>query len=189
MLQQLISSKIRVKLLTLFFTNPESRLFLREIQRLTGQDVAGIKRELDNLVSIGLLFSEKTANLKYYLLNKDFPLYDELKSIVFKTTGVEGALREALQDFPGLDFAFIYGSYAKGKERATSDIDLFLVGKVDVSKLNIVINSLEEKLRREINYTIYQKREFNQKKKEKDGFILEILRGKKIMLKGLESEL
>lgn len=189
MLQQLISSKIRIKLLTLFFTNTEGRFFLREVQRLIGGDVAGVKRELDNLVSIGLLSSEKVSNLKYYSLKRDFPLFDELKSIIFKTTGVKGAVKEALQELPGAVFAFIYGSYAKGKERAASDIDLFLIGEIDISRLNVIINYLEERLKREINYTVYRKSEYDQRKQEKDGFIAEVLKGRKIMLKGSESEL
>jgi len=189
MLKQLFSSEIRIKLLTLFFANPEARFFLREIQRLIGKDVAGIKRELDNLVSIGLLSFEKAGNLKYYLLNQNFPLFDELKSIIFKTTGVEGVLKGALQKLSGLDLAFIYGSYAKGKEKASSDIDLFLIGEVNISKLNVIISSLEEKLKREINYIVYRRKEYEKKKQEKDGFIIELLKGKKIMLKGSENEL
>ena len=189
MLQQLISSKIRLKLLTLFFSNHEALFFLREIQRLTGEDVGGIKRELDNLSAIDLLLSERSGNLKYYSLNRSFPLFDELKSIISKTTGAEGALKDRLRDLPGLEIAFIYGSYARGKEKAASDIDLFLIGDLDVSKVNFVINAAEAALRREINYTIYTKKEFRQKKKSRDGFIAEVLKNKKIMLKGSEHEL
>jgi predicted nucleotidyltransferase len=189
MLQQLISSKVRVKLLTLFFTNPDTRLFLREIQRQIGEDISGIKRELDNLEFIALFTTEKVGNLKYYSLNKSFSLFDELKSIIFKTTGIEGLLKEALTEFPGLEFAFIYGSYALGKESATSDIDLFLIGKINISKLNLIINSLEDKLKREINYTVYSREEYLRKKREKDGFVTGLLKNKKILIKGSQDEL
>lgn len=189
MLQQLISSKVRVKLLTLFFTNPDTKFFLREIQRQVKEDISGVKRELDNLESINLFKTEKVGNLKYYLLDRSFPLFDEFKSIIFKTTGVEGVLKEALVKFPGLRFAFIYGSYARGKETAVSDIDLFLVGGVNISKLNTMINSLEESLKREINYVVYRRREFERKKQIGDEFLKEVLNLPKIMIKGIESEL
>lgn len=88
MLEKLFTSKTRVKLLTLFLLNPETKLYVREIARKTGENTNAIRRELQNLNDIGLLLSETKGNLKYYSTNKKMPIYIELTNIVMKTEGV-----------------------------------------------------------------------------------------------------
>ena len=141
------------------------------------------------LESTGLFLSENKGNLVYYYLNQSYPLFKELKSIIFKTSGVPKMLQNILEKFKGINQAFIYGSFAKGEEREDSDIDLLIIGKVDESKLIEEINRLERKLQREINYTIYGKEDFNKKKKEGNPFILDILKEKKIFLIGDEERM
>ena len=141
------------------------------------------------LESTGLFLSENKGNLAYYYLNKSYPLFKELKSIIFKTSGASKMLQNILVKFDGIDRAFIYGSFAKGEEREDSDIDLLIIGKVDEDKLVEVISKLERKLQREINYSIYVKEDFNKKKKEGNSFILDILKEKKIFLIGDENGL
>ena len=92
MLQKLFSSKLRVDLLSLFFGRPDEEFYVREIEKLLQEDVGNISRELKNLEGIGLLISRKKGNLKYYLLDRKFPLYDELRSIILKTRGAAGVL-------------------------------------------------------------------------------------------------
>lgn len=116
MLQQLFSSRSRVELLSAFFLHPDTEFYLQEMVRKTGEDYKNVSRELGNLESLGLLTSRKAGNLKYYRLNKSFIIYDELKSIFFKTRGAPTALKEALQAENEIDFAFIYGSFASGAE-------------------------------------------------------------------------
>ena len=94
-----------------------------------------------------------------------------------------------LEKFNGINQAFIYGSFAKREEREGSDIDLLIIGEVDEDKLIEEIGKLERKLQREINYTIYGKKDFNKKKKEGNSFILDILKEKKIFLIGDENGL
>jgi len=98
-------------------------------------------------------------------------------------------LQNLLEKFDGISQAFIYGSFAKGKEKEDSDIDLLIIGEVNEDKLIEVISKLEKKLQREINYSIYRKGDFNKKKKEGNSFILDILKEKKISLIGYEKRM
>jgi predicted nucleotidyltransferase len=184
MLKRLFSSKTRVNLLTLFLSNPEQMYFAREIERLTGDDFHGIVRELKNLEKMGLLTGKKDKNRIQYYVNKKFPIYDEIKTIFFKTVGLEGLLKEKLSKFSGIEMAFIYGSYAKGEENSESDIDLLIVGNVNDMKLSEAIRVVEKQLNREINYIVYNRGEFNRRRKEGDGFLLRVLKDKRIILKG-----
>jgi predicted nucleotidyltransferase len=110
----------------------------------------------------------------------------ELKGLVLKTVGVFGEIKSAFGTLPGIKHAFIFGSYAKGEENAQSDIDLMIVGDVDIEKIDERMAELEKKLGRSINYMVFDNREFSRKRNKKDGFIMEVLKGKKIMLAGDE---
>ena len=182
-------SKIRQSLLALFFTNPDQRYYLRELQRLLGYSAGSIRRELLRFQKDNLFDTIKAGNLLYYHINKTNPLFNELKNIVAKTVGVEGSLKNTLLSIRDIKSAFIYGSFASGKEKSASDIDLMIIGDPKISILNEYLSRLEKKLRREINPTIYSADEYKLKKKAKAGFILEILKNPKIMLIGKEDDL
>jgi len=182
-------SKLREDLLTLYFTNPDNKYYLRELERILNYSVANIRRELIKLENTGLFLSENKGNQVYYYLNQSYPLFDELKSIIFKTSGVAHLLHDVLINFKGITHAFIYGSFAKGEERGDSDIDLMIIGKINEDTLIDELNKLEKKLQREINYTLYNKDEFEEKKEKGNSFILDILRDKKIILIGNKDEL
>ncbi len=188
MLTKLFSST-RAELLGLFFNNPDDRFYLREIARHIGKDAAGIKRELDNLVKLGLLAREKRGVQKYYFANKSSPVFSEMKGLVFKTTGVQGAMKASLSRLKGVKAAFIYGSYAKGAEKEDSNINLMVVGQANITELNDMVMGLEEKLKRDIDYLVFDEQEYRKRKEIKDPFVREILKGKKIFLVGKEDEL
>jgi predicted nucleotidyltransferase len=177
-------TKNRAELLRLFLTNPERSFYMQEIGRILGKKPGVFQRTLNNLVSEGIVESEHKANARYFKANKYYPLYKEMKSIVFKTIGVEASLKAELKQISGIQFAFIYGSYAKGKENYLSDIDLVIIGKPDEDELIKKLDRLEEKLQREINYKFYKLKEFTKEIKEKEPFVLEILKEKKIILIG-----
>ncbi len=182
-------SKIRQDLLALFFTNPSQKYYIRELERLLGYSVGSIHRELLKFQKDGLFNTQKVGNLVYYSLDTRHPLFNELKSIVFKTVGVEGSLKKSLQSIDKIEVAFIYGSFADKKEKAISDIDLMIIGNPNTSKLNEKIRGLEKLLKREINPTIYSLKEYKDKKKSKSGFIMNILKNPKIMLIGKKDDL
>lgn len=183
-INRLFSSKLRTKLLDVFLSLPDARFYIRELERKIKEEAKNVSRELKNLEALGLLISEKQGNLKYYSVNENFFLYPELKAIIFKTTGVQGLLKEALERLIGIETAFIYGTYATGKESESSDVDIMIIGKPDLTELNEVISDIEEKLNREINYMCFDQEEFKERRKAADAFIYEVLSGEKIMLKG-----
>lgn len=182
-------TKNRAELLRLFLTNPDQSFYMQEIGRILGKKPGNFQRTINNMEKEGILVSEYKANARYFKANKGYSLYKELESIVFKTVGVIGSIREVLKKDRNISYAFIYGSYAKAKESYLSDVDLILVGKPDEDKLIKELDRLEELLRREINYKLYSLTDFKKEVKQKDPFLLEILRDKKIMITGEESEL
>jgi predicted nucleotidyltransferase len=182
-------SSTRAELLGLFFNNPDDRFYLREIARHIGKDAAGIKRELDNLVKIGLLAKEKRGVQKYYFVNKGSPVFSEMKGLIFKTTGIQGAMKASLSRLKGVQSAFIYGSYAKGSEKEDSNINLMVIGQANITELNDMVMGLEEKLKRDIDYLVFDEQEYRKRRESKDPFIREILKGKKIFLVGREDDI
>jgi len=184
-----ILSKNKADLLGLFFTNPERSFYIQEIGRILDKKPGTFQRTLNNLISEGILTSVYKGNLRLIKVNKDYPLYGELKSIIFKTVGLQGSIRRILQVIGDIRIAFIYGSYAKSRENTLSDVDLFIIGDPDEGSLIKKLDSLEEKLKREINYKLYSFSDFKKEVKEKEPFIIRILKDKKIMLMGDKSDL
>ncbi|UCD84507.1 MAG: nucleotidyltransferase domain-containing protein [Deltaproteobacteria bacterium] len=182
-------TKNSAELLKLFFTNPDRSFYMQEIGRILGKKPGTFQRTLNNMVSEEILISEYRANVRYFSANRNYPLYKELKSIVFKTVGVSGSLKAVLEKIGNIQFAFIYGSYATAKESCLSDIDLAIIGNPDEEGLIKELDRLEGKLQREINYKLYTLKEFKKEVEGKEPFILEVLRNKKVMIIGDEDGL
>jgi predicted nucleotidyltransferase len=182
-------TKNRAALLRLFYTNPEQSYYMQEIGRILGKKPGYFQRTLNNMVDEQIVVSEPKANARYFMANKDYPLYEELKSIVFKTVGVLGGIREILQKMGGVQYSFIYGSFARNEQTSMSDIDLMIIGIVDEDIVNKQLDGLEKLLKREINYKIYTPGDFRRALRRGEPFISEIMRGKKRMVIGDENEL
>jgi len=182
-------TKNRAELLRLFFTNPEQSFYMQEIGRVLGKKPGNFQRVINNMEKEGVLISERKANARYFEVNKEYPLYEEMKNIVFKTVGVTGSIKDVLQKVGRIDYAFIYGSYAKANENYLSDIDIIVVGKCDEDKLIKNFDHLEELLKRDINYKLYTISDLKKEIKQKEPFLLNILQDKKIMLIGDENDL
>ncbi|MFH1619674.1 MAG: nucleotidyltransferase domain-containing protein [bacterium] len=181
----LSKSKARKALLAIFFTNPEQEYFTRQLERLSGIYAANLQRELLKMEDGGLLESRHLGKLKLYKLNMRHPLYSELKSLVAKTIGLEEIIRSGISAVKGVTAACIYGSFARGEERSNSDIDVLIIGNnIDEDNLIRVLKSLEEKLQREINYSLYSSEDWRKRKKAKDSFIVEVMKQPKIMIHG-----
>lgn len=182
-------SKNRADLLRLFFTNPDRSFYMREVGRILGKEPGAFQRTLNNLVREEILSSEYRANARYFQVNKSHTLFEELKSIVFKTVGASGAVRDRLRSLEGINCAFIYGSYARGQEDILSDIDILIIGDVDEDKLISKLDSLEKSLQRVISYKLYLPDEFRDLVRRRDAFLEALLRDRKIFLIGGENEL
>ncbi len=182
-------TKNRAALLRLLFTNPEKSFYMHEIGRILGKKPGTFQRTLNSMEKEGIVASEYKANARYFRVNKKYPLYKELKSIVFKTVGVAGTIEESLRKLGNVKYAFIYGSYAKAKENYLSDIDLIVIGNCQEDMLIKKLDALEELLKREINFKMYKADDFRQEITQGDPFLGNILKDKKIMLIGDENEL
>jgi predicted nucleotidyltransferase len=182
-------SKIRRDLLALFFSNADRKYYVRGLERILGYSAGNIRRELLRLQRDNLFLTQKVGNLLFYSLNQDHPLFEELKSIVSKTIGIEASLRALLSSLENIKAAFIFGSVASKNEKEASDIDVLIIGKPDMSILNEKLRDLEQKIKREINISVYAWSEYQAKKKAKSGFILDVLKNPKVMLVGCEDDL
>lgn len=189
MLDRLFKSKARVKLLSLFLLNPQSEYYGRQLARMTGLPQQNIWAELKSLEKLGLLQSRREANLRFFKVNTQFPIYEELRSIFLKTDAVGDFLREDLTAAGEIRAAFIYGSLAKGTDEAGSDIDLFILGDVDRTTLNRRFSSRESALGRNINYKVMSLAEYRKESAAGAPFLKRILSDAKIMIIGTEDDL
>jgi len=187
MLGKLITSKARVAMLELFFLNPGTGYRLREVARLLGLNANQVRRELDNLLGAGALARVETGNVTRYALDRDFIFYEEFHSIIRKSAGIERMLAKALNLTPGIRAAFIFGSYAEGRMTPKSDIDVMIIGEPDMDELNKIVNVLEKKIKRPIQYMAYPLGEF--RKKAGHGFVKNVMEKKKIFIIGDANEL
>ncbi|MGA7797588.1 nucleotidyltransferase domain-containing protein [Methanoregula sp.] len=184
MLEALIPSKTRVKLLSLFLLNPGREYYVREIARMTEENTNAVRRELANLESFGLITGQKKGNQQYYTVKRDFFLYDDLQKIVIRTEGVARTIRENLAGLGPVDCMFVYGSFARHDAGAKSDIDLFIVGDVDENRVIPLVHESEQATNREINYTLMRRDEFARRKQNGDPFVKNVMDEPRIMIIG-----
>jgi uncharacterized protein len=183
-LERLFGSRIRAKLLGWFFAHTDERFFGRQLAPIIAEDHANLSRELIRLEKLGILFSDRQGNQKHFQANRNCPFFNELRGLVLKTTGVIGQLRAMLESIPGVTWAIVYGSYARGEEKTGSDLDILVVGQVDLDLLDEAIQGMEKESGRTINYVLYDAHEFRSKVEAQDGFITDVLSGDKISLAG-----
>jgi len=178
------------KVLGLLYVKPDKSFYLKEILRLTGMGVATIKRELERMLSAGILQMNKVGNQHHYQANPACPIYDELLGIAKKTFGVVDVIQSALLPFVSeVDFAFIYGSVAKSEESASSDIDLLVVSEsVAYTDLMNVLTDAEILLGRPINPSIYTSQQIKKKIKQKNAFLTRLMEQPKLWVKGSDDD-
>jgi predicted nucleotidyltransferase len=185
MINKLITSRARVSILKLLLLNPDNSYYLREIEQLVNLPVRAVQREIENLKRIGLAELRVQGNRRYYSVNRNFPIFEELKSILIKTVGLGDVLRKALEQSKDcVKLAFIYGSYAEQTENIASDIDLLVVGSISPKQLSTILASAKTDLRRELNFSVYTEKEFKQKIKARNHFLNNLIKSKKIYLIG-----
>jgi len=167
-------SKIRRDILFLFFLEKQNSYYIRELERILGFSAGNIRRELIALKEEGIIDFVKKGNQSHYYLNKKSPIFNEIKSIISKTIGLEFKIKKCLEPITGIKEAFIFGSFAKKKEHSLSDIDLMIIGSINEDVLISRISKAEELLGREINYHLISENEW-ENKKTKDSFIKSVL--------------
>jgi predicted nucleotidyltransferase len=188
LLDRLISSSARVKVLRLLLLNEGRRYYQREIAELAGLPVRAVQREGARLTEIGLLRRIEDGNRVYFQANPSCPIFPELKRILLKTVALESLLSDALAG-EQIEAAFIYGSYAASQETATSDLDLFVIGSITARQLSTALRPLQDEIRREINHYLITPEEFRDKVYQGNGFLHNVLHGPKILVIGDEKTL
>ncbi|MBI4846794.1 MAG: nucleotidyltransferase domain-containing protein [Candidatus Omnitrophica bacterium] len=175
-----LRSGLTVVLLNYFFINPDEGLYVNELQRELNLDKRNLVKKIKELEKIGLLKSWTRGNLKFYSINKLYPLYNEYKNIILKTLGFESKLKKVLLKVPGIKKAYLYGSYARNKMDVNSDIDLLVVGRQDIVLMQAELNKLQKEIGREINAMSLDEREFRNSLKNKKSFVFGVLKDNKI---------
>ncbi len=169
-------TKTQQRVLGLLYGSPDKSFYTNEIVRRADMGRGTVSRELERLVSAGLLELSREGNQLHYQANKQCPVYKELLGIVKKTFGIADVIREDLSSLTEqVNWAFIFGSVASGKETSLSDIDLMIIGEAGFSEVVALLYPVQEKLGREINPKIFHKDEWMQRLKSDDAFIKEIL--------------
>lgn len=170
MLKKLFTSGARIKLLEIFLLNPDGEFFIRELTRKLNEQINSIRRELGNLKSLGLLRSRLKNRKKYYVVNKNFILFNELRSIILKSSNSLDTLAKKLHKLGNIDLLVISGAFVEKR----SPTDLFIVGEVDRQQLEDFINR-ELETKRPIKTSILPKEDFLYRLKINDKFVRELL--------------
>lgn len=189
-LDALITSQARVEILKLLFLGSSSRHYLREVAILTQQPVRAVQRELARLEAAGLIQSTREGNRKYFQANSASPVFPELRALLVKTVGLSDLIKKHLLLEPdSILVAFLFGSFARGTESPTSDVDLMVIGDVTSRDLSRLLTPAREKLGREINPVIMGLDEFREKNTRGDPFVRSVIQEPKTFLIGGEDEL
>jgi predicted nucleotidyltransferase/predicted transcriptional regulator with HTH domain len=179
-----LRSELRRKVLTFFYVNRATRVYVRQLAGALQADSTNLSRELARLEREGLLQSEVEGRQRYYRINRSYIYLKPLFAMLQGSIGVQPALQRALEAVPGIESAWIFGSFAKNESDAASDIDLLIVGRPDQAQLASSIRATEKLLRREISYTVLTSQELASRLAAGDVFLNDIWNGKRIGLVG-----
>ena len=190
LLEDLIISRVRVKMLSLFLSSPGTIYHVREIVRKVGEEINAVRRELAHMEKAGLLTKEQRANRLFYRVRREYPLYFELMELIGKTTGLGWDILKNKARLGKIKFAMLSGRFLRGlPHRGGTDVDLLIVGSVVLPELATLVKAEEVKRERELNYTVMTEEEFTFRKRRRDPFISDILSTSRVMLIGDEEEL
>jgi predicted nucleotidyltransferase len=151
MLDEILLGKTRSAVLRETFINPDRRLSFNELTRRVKTGGGAVAREVRILLDAGLLVEQREGNQRFLAARQSSPVFQELKAFISKTSGLPAVLREALAELQGMiDVAFIFGSVARGRERADSDLDLFVIGTAGYSQVTEHLYPIEERIGRQV---------------------------------------
>lgn len=163
MLESLITSKTRIKLMLKFFLNPDSQAYLRGLAGELNESTNAVRVELNRFTEADLLERKKEGRTVVYKANKKHPLFPEIHNIVMKYTGINQLVDDILANIGDVEYAFITGDYARGVDSGT--IDLVLVGDINEKYLKFLVKKTEEVIQRKIRTETYSNNELEGKRK------------------------
>jgi predicted nucleotidyltransferase len=173
--------------LALLYGAPDETLFVRQIARQIETSVGTVQRELALLTDAGLIKRSAVGSQVFYQANQEHPEFQELRALLAKTTGVFQMLKSALAPLSSrINLAFVYGSVARGEEKAASDIDV--IGAISLDEVLDAVGPVEKQLRRPVNPTIYSLEDVRARLHEGNHFLQSLKKSKKVFLIGNEDE-
>jgi len=179
----------RMEIMKVLFSPKDAELHVREIQRRTNLTLGNVQKELKNLLEAELVVSRRDGNRLYFTANKEHPLFAELRGMIIKSDSLPDVIRETLRKVKGIKVAFVFGSIAKKVERASSDIDLMVIGTVGLRSIISALSGLSEKFQREINPYTISPEDFTLRLHKKDVFISNVMIETQIFVKVTQHEL
>lgn len=189
-LSDFITSKVRIKILQLLFSDVTEMYHVRGIVREIKEEINAVRRELKRLEDAGIVRKEGRGNRVYYWARPDYLLFGDLLSMVSKMTGLGKEIIENKSKLGRLNYVMFSGRFVRHKEPSKEDeVDILVVGDINLSELATLIRVEESKRGREINYTVMSREELDFRKKRRDPFLLGILSSSRVMIWGDEESL
>lgn len=177
-----LKSKITIKILEVFFLNEKERFYINEMARRIGEDLSNVYKKLLELKGEGLLLDDNQGKERYFFLNQKYPLLKEYKKIFLKSIGFEETLKKELRKIKGIDSAYLFGSYATGRFSRESDIDILIIGDIDLNEIQKSFLEIQKITGREINSIELTKKDFKKRLRKKDALLEDIFSKKHIRL-------
>ena len=182
---ELMFGAYRRKLLGLLLMRPDERYHVRELARMSEIPVGSIHRELKTMAEAGLLIRDQVGNQVLYQADQSCPIYEELASIFRKTSGLASLVCDHLDEISDrIDFAVVFGSMASGRQKSVSDVDILILGNIELIDVVRALSPLGQTLRREINPVVMTAGHFSAQVMKKDRFALRVIEGPKILVIG-----
>ncbi len=182
--------RVRQQILAALLLHPDRSWYLSDLAKHLRMRVSSLQRELASLTDAGILVKTRDGNRNYYQADRDCPVLSDLQGLLVKTAGLADQVRAALTEYQDkIRLAFIYGSIASGSARSGSDVDLFIIGSVDLADLAKDLKPLEERLLRAVNPTLYSEHDLRDKAASGHHFVTRVLAGPKLFIIGSEDDL
>lgn len=182
--------QVRQGVLAATLGQPDKWWYLSELADRLGTSPSSLQRELSSLVASGILVNRREGTRAYFKAETQSPVFRDLQQLFEKTAGLAPILEQLLKPFGNkIRCAFIYGSVARSREHASSDVDLMVVGKAGLADLSSALRKAEQRLGREVNATVYSPGEFRETVKSQDHFLTTVMKGRKHFVRGGQSDL
>ena len=180
----------RSALLAMLYGHADQSFYVRQLVRAIGAGHGALQRELKYLTEMGLVLRRTQGNQVLYQANSQSPIFSEIKGLITKTVGIHDVIRSALASLgPEIQIAFVYGSVARQKERANSDVDLMILGDASFSEVVSALGPAQKALGREINPTVFPASEFRSKLAARNHFLRSVMKEKRLFVLGTENDL
>lgn len=183
-----LTSRVRVKLMQLFFSNPKKMYHMREVARIVDEQINAVRRELMSMEKTEFLFSKKDGIRKYFLINPDFPYYAEFRNIIMKSLPLGQSIYKSKKNLGDIKFAILTHTYLNCEKSDSNNIDLMIIGDPDTVALQECVNEAQDKEKKEIYYTVISEKELDLRKKRRDTLIYSLMVLPTAMLIGNKEE-